>query len=211
MDRAKFFAAVRGSLFGGRLGQEQVNGMAAILDEWEAQGLSDQRWLAYMLATAYHETGQTMQPISENLNYSAMGLQKTFGKYFSARDAQAYARQPERIANRAYANRMDNGDEASGDGWRYRGRGLVQITGRANYVRFGIADHPEKALEDRTAIKIMFNGMISGAFTGVKLTDHFTGAKADRVNARRIINGLDRAGDVARYAEAFEKAIKVAA
>lgn len=208
MDRAKFFAAVRGPLFGGRLGQEQVNSMAAILDEWEAQGLSDQRWLAYMLATAYHETGQTMQPVSENLNYSAMGLQKTFGKYFSARDAQAYARQPERIANRAYANRMDNGDEASGDGWRFRGRGLVQITGRANYAEFGIADHPERALEDRTAIKIMFNGMTSGVFTGLKLADYFSGAKADWVNARRIINKLDRASDIAGYAKLFLRAIE---
>lgn len=71
----------------------------------------------------------------ENLNYSSTGLQKTFRKYFpTAALAQQYARKPEKIANRVYANRLGNGSESSGDGWRFRGRGLIQCTGKSNYA-----------------------------------------------------------------------------
>ena len=75
--------------------------------------------------------------LTENLNYSASALNKVFPKYFerAGRDAKEYHRQPEKIANVVYANRMSNGDEASGDGWRYRGRGIVQLTGKANYTQ----------------------------------------------------------------------------
>lgn len=76
--------------------------------------------------------------LEENLNYSAAGLEKIFSKYFSRAGVSAvgYARNPQRIANRVYANRMGNGDEASGDGWRYRGRGIIQLTGFNNYSAF---------------------------------------------------------------------------
>lgn len=84
------------------------------------------------LAQVGHEGGQLKDTV-ENLNYSKEGLLAVFPKRFTPAQAAEYARQPERIANRAYANRLGNGDEASGDGWRYRGRGLIQITGRANY------------------------------------------------------------------------------
>ncbi|NTG98900.1 hypothetical protein G6L95_06580 [Agrobacterium rhizogenes] len=209
MDHAKFFAAVRSSLFGGRLSTNQVNGMSAILDAWEAKPF-DARWLAYMLATTYHETDNTMCAISENLNYSAAGLLATFPKYFTAAQAAAYARQPQRIANRAYANRMGNGSEASGDGWRYRGRGLVQITGRDNYAKYGIADDPDKALDPIKAVDILFDGMINGRFTGKKLADYFSATVTDWVGARKIINGTDRAVDIAGYAKKFAAAIEAA-
>lgn len=76
----------------------------------------------------------------ENLNYGAPGLMTTFKKYFPTQElANAYARQPEKIANRVYANRMGNGDEASGDGWKYRGRGIVQLTGHDNYKACSLA------------------------------------------------------------------------
>ena len=77
--------------------------------------------------------------LKENLNYSAEGLNKTFSKYFikAGRDAAAYARNPEKIANIVYADRLGNSDTASGDGWRYRGRGVIQLTGKNNYVAFG--------------------------------------------------------------------------
>ncbi|MFM0306297.1 glycoside hydrolase family 19 protein [Paraburkholderia sp. RL17-383-BIF-A] len=86
---------------------------------------------------------------SENLNYSAAGLLSTFSKYFDAASAEQYANQPQRIANRAYANRFGNGDEASGDGWKFRARSLIGITFRDNYVLCGLGidlpllEHPE--------------------------------------------------------------------
>lgn len=209
MDRAKFFAAVRPSLFAGRLSQNQVNGMEAILDAWQVTPF-DTRWLAYMLATAYHETDNTMCAISENLNYSAAGLRATFPKYFTAAQATAYARQPERIANRAYANRMGNGSEASGDGWRYRGRGLVQITGNDNYAKYGISDDPDKALDPQKAVEILFDGMTNGRFTGKRLADFFSATGTDWVGARRIINSTDRAADIAGYAKKFLAALEAA-
>lgn len=86
------------------------------------------------LAQVGHESSQ-LNTIEENLNYSAQGLRKFFPKYFpTQKEALAFARNPEGIANRVYANRMGNGGEESGDGWAFRGRGLIQITGRDNYA-----------------------------------------------------------------------------
>lgn len=86
------------------------------------------------LAQVGHESVQ-LNSIEENLNYSAQALRKVFPKYFrTLQEASSYAHHPERIANRVYANRMGNGSEESGDGWKFRGRGLIQITGRDNYV-----------------------------------------------------------------------------
>ena len=93
---------------------------------------------AAFLAQLAHESSELTR-LAENLNYSVEGLLKTFGKYFSPTLALSYAREPERIANRVYANRMENGDEASGDGWKYRGRGPIQLTGRENYRKAGAA------------------------------------------------------------------------
>lgn len=93
---------------------------------------------AMFLANARHESAQFTR-LEENLNYSSGGLVATFPKYFTTDEAHAYEHQPARIANRVYAGRMGNGDEASGDGWRYRGRGLFQITGRDNYHEVGVA------------------------------------------------------------------------
>ncbi|MBN8949128.1 MULTISPECIES: hypothetical protein [unclassified Rhizobium] len=207
MDHEKFFSAVRMSLFGGRLSTSQVDGMEAILTAW-AGGPFDPRWLAYMLATVYHETDKAMCAVSENLNYSATGLRSTFSKYFNAEEAVTYSRQPRRIANRAYANRMGNGDEASDDGWRYRGRGLVQITGRDNYIKYGIADDPDKALDSHKAIEILFDGMVKGRFTGRKLADYFSATGSDWIGARRIINGTDRAIEIGDFAKKFAAAVE---
>ena len=90
---------------------------------------------AHFFAQTSHETGG-FKAFSENLNYSAQGLQGIFGKYFPGTLEESYARQPEKIANRVYADRMGNGNEASGDGWKYRGRGALQLTGKANYEAF---------------------------------------------------------------------------
>jgi putative chitinase len=92
--------------------------------------------LSHFLAQCAHESGN-FKFLTENLNYSADGLLKIFPKYFKDKaTADAYARKPEKIASRVYANRMGNGDEASGDGWKYRGRGYIQLTGKSNYAEF---------------------------------------------------------------------------
>ena len=90
--------------------------------------------LAHFLAQCGHESG-SFKAVSENLNYSADGLKKIFGKYFPG-DATSYARNPEKIASKVYANRMGNGDEASKEGFKFRGRGYIQLTGKSNYAGF---------------------------------------------------------------------------
>lgn len=94
--------------------------------------------MAHFLAQCSHESGG-FKSFEESLNYSAQGLRGTFGKYFPEKLEESYAKNPERIANRVYANRMGNGDEASGDGYKYRGRGAIQLTGKDNYKAFSTA------------------------------------------------------------------------
>jgi len=91
--------------------------------------------LAHFLSQCGHESGG-FKAVSENLNYSADGLKRTFGKYFPDNLAESYAKQPEKIASRVYANRMSNGDEASKEGYKFRGRGYIQLTGKGNYTSF---------------------------------------------------------------------------
>jgi putative chitinase len=91
--------------------------------------------LAHFLAQCGHESGG-FKAVSENVNYSADGLKKIFGKYFPGNLNESYARQPEKIASRVYADRMGNGSEASGDGFKFRGRGYIQLTGKSNYTNF---------------------------------------------------------------------------
>jgi putative chitinase len=91
--------------------------------------------LAHFLSQCGHESGG-FKAVSENLNYSADGLKKTFGKYFPGNLAESYAKQPEKIASRVYADRMSNGNEASKEGYKFRGRGYIQLTGKGNYTSF---------------------------------------------------------------------------
>jgi len=91
--------------------------------------------LAHFLAQCAHESGN-FKAVSENLNYSADGLRKIFGKYFPSTLAESYARQPEKIASRVYADRMGNGNESSKEGFKFRGRGYIQLTGKSNYSNF---------------------------------------------------------------------------
>ena len=99
-------------------------------------GITDSKLrLAHFFAQVLHESG-LLRIVEENLNYSAEGLLRVFPRHFTPAQAQRYARQPQAIANRVYGGRLGNGDEASGDGWRFRGRGLIQLTGRQNYRAF---------------------------------------------------------------------------
>lgn len=97
-------------------------------------GMTPER-AAHFFAQTGHETGE-FKLFTENLNYSADGLKKIFGKYFPGDTANSYARNPEKIANKVYGNRMGNGAEASGEGYKFRGRGALQLTGKSNYEAF---------------------------------------------------------------------------
>jgi len=118
------------------------------------------RRIAAFVAQCAHESGG-FRFLTENLNYRAESLVKTWPKYFNTSNAGSYARNPQRIANRAYANRMGNGDEASGDGWRFCGRGLIQLTGRSNYQAF--ADSIETDINDIPDYLATFEGAVQSA------------------------------------------------
>jgi putative chitinase len=91
--------------------------------------------LSHFLAQCAQESG-SFRVVSEKLNYSILGLKKVFPKYFKDKDPKAYSKAPQALANYVYSNRLGNGSEASGDGWRYRGRGYIQLTGKSNYKAF---------------------------------------------------------------------------
>jgi putative chitinase len=117
---------------------------------------------AHFFGQTSHETGE-FKTFSENLNYSAAGLKKIFKKYFNDLTALAYARNPEKIANKVYGNRMGNGVEASGDGWKFRGRGALQLTGKSNYEAFSkyldkpeVMDKPEMVADEYAFESAMF-------------------------------------------------------
>jgi putative chitinase len=117
--------------------------------------------LAAFIAQCAHESGG-FKFLRENLNYRAESLMKTWPKHFPTLDiARQYERNPEKIANRAYANRMGNRDEASGDGWRYLGRGLIQLTGKENYQWF--AASLEMEVEDLPEYMMTFEGAVQSA------------------------------------------------
>jgi putative chitinase len=117
--------------------------------------------LAAFLAQCAHESGG-FRAIKENLNYKAASLTKVWPRYFPNMDvANAYAQQPEKIANRAYANRMGNGPEESGDGWKFCGRGLIQLTGKDNYSRY--AQSTEQSLDEASEHLTTFEGCVQSA------------------------------------------------
>lgn len=121
-----------------KLGIDAATWLRPLVDAMGLHAIDTPEREAMFIAQCAHESSG-FKRLVENLNYSPQGLLATFPRYFTAAEAVEYAHDAERIASRAYANRMGNGDEASGDGWRYRGRGLIQLTGRANYDRCGRA------------------------------------------------------------------------
>jgi hypothetical protein len=186
MDRGHFFDAVRDSMFGGSLSQEQVEGTEALLDACAALQVADQRMVAYILATAFHETARTMQPIAE------------YGKG----------------KGRKYGVPGRNGGQIP------YGRGFVQTTWDANYERTDkeldlggrlIANYNLLLTDTAMAAKAAVLGMVEGWYTGKKLRNYFTSTSSDWVNARRIINGTDKAQTIAGYAKLFNTALQDAA
>lgn len=195
INREFFFDTVRLTLFDGSLRQKQVDGLNVFLDAWEnGFAQSDDRWLAYILGTAHHEVDRTMQPIEER------GGQTYFFKMYD-KDGQ----RPD-VAARL-------GNTQDGDGVKYHGRGYVQLTGRSNYQdmknRLGVnlVNNPELALDTKIATRIIFEGMLKGTFTGKKLSNYFNKTTEDWRNARRIVNGVDKADLIAGYAKKYYAAI----
>lgn len=181
-DRKRFFDAVRKTPFPGRLTRAQVAGMDAILDEWQRRGLTDMRWLAYMLATAFHETAATMRPIAEY----GKGRGRTYGH-------------PDPLTGKTYYGR----------GFiQLTWKGNYETMGRL--LGIDLVDRPDLALAPGHATAILFEGMIGGHFTGHRLADHLNDTRTDFVGARRIVNGRDRAERIARYAHDFLTALKTA-
>jgi len=155
--------------------------------------------IAYMLATIKHETAGTFKPITE---YGG----KTYFNRYDPVLANTQARR-----NRA----IKMGNTQKGDGYKYRGRGFVQLTWKKNYKKAGdylgidLVNHPKLALEQDNATKIMIYGMETGMFTTRKLSNYITNSKADYYNARKIINGHDKASTIEKYAKGFEKCLRL--
>ena len=200
LDRDRYFAAHRTSF--GALQPDQEEGLDFMLGRIEAEPwLEHLPYPAYMLATSWHETGTRMQPISE------WGKLSYFDKY------DPVLAPSQELRNRA--RRM--GNTVQGDGYRYRGRGYVQLTWKVNYAKAGkllgldLVANPDAALQPDVAWRIMSVGMRDGWFTGKKLADFLAPGREPRyVEARRVINGLDQAGRIARYARLFAECLNQA-
>lgn len=191
----KFFDACRAGIMGPTLDNNEVTGAARIL---EAMAGAPKAWCAYALGTAWHETAFTMQPIKE------------FGgpRYFT----QMYD-----VTGKRPKLARDNGNVNPGDGAKFFGRGYVQLTWRANYRRAGaklgidLEGNPDRALEPEIAAKIMRAGMEQGWFTGKSFASYLpsngVASIAQFIEARRIINGVDKAAKIAGYALKFQDAL----
>ena len=153
---------------------------------FDKYGLTTKLRIAHFMAQISHESG--LKPIAENLNYSAQGLMQTFSKYFTTNDSLLFARKPEKIANRVYANRMGNGNESSGDGWKYRGRGFIQITGKINYFQLA-NDTDLDCLKNPDLLLEEANAMISALWFWNKAGLNKLADKNDIKGITRKING----------------------
>lgn len=156
-------------------------------------GINTPLRLAHFFAQIDHESG--LKPISENLNYSAKGLANTFRNYFpTPQDTLRYEKQPQLIADKVYANRMGNGSEQSGEGWKYRGRGFIQITGKENYHRLS-NDTDINFLKNPDLLLDEANAMISAIwFWNLKGLNKFADKDEIKAITKRInggYNGID--------------------
>lgn len=173
MNRQIFFSNIKAKLFNNKLTQLQVDGINDLIDEFEKAGYTDQRWLAYILATVFHETGRRMQPVKE------LG-------------GESY------LKSKPY--------------YPWYGRDLVQTTWESNYQKVkdntgvDVITNPDLIGQMPLAARVAVLFMVKGWYTGKKLADYLN-TKTDFVNARRIINGKDKASEIAHFAQQFLQSI----
>ena len=216
IDKSKFYTAYRKQF--GSLSQQNVDTIEAIINVFNQNSSleRDVEKKAYMLATVYHECG--MKPIIENMNYtSALRIAQVWPTRFTVATAKPFVKNPEKLANNVYANRLGNGPASTGDGFKYRGRGIgAQFTGKANYEKFSklfgvdLVNNPDLALDVNLGAKILYKGSIEGLFTGVGLGNYIKSSGVDYKNARRVINadvGLN-GNKIAKLANKFESILK---
>lgn len=195
LDRQKVFQHFKSSRLFISFTQQQVDGINAKLDEWEKRKFTDLRWLAYIFATSYHETGKAMYPVEEG----GKGRTRPYGKKIKHSGLPYIF--PDKI---------------------FYGRGDVQLTWYENYELMGrllgidLLNNPELALQPDVSARILFEGMTKGAssfgdFTGKCLEMYFNANVSDPVGARRIVNGSDKAQLIASYYYDFFPALKLAA
>lgn len=218
MDKKIFFDELKKTLYKNGLSQSAVDALDAILDETVGKNIPA-TYVAYMMATAYHESGRDLLPRTENLNYTTAARIKAVwpSRFASTTAAQPYVKQPQKLANFVYGGRL--GNTGANDGWTYRGRGHVQITGKTNYQKVSkyigkdAVANPDLMLDIRNSVIALVHCMIDGVYTGKKLSDY--NLPGSYFHARAIINGdKDRKegngkiGDtIAGYAKNFEKAL----
>lgn len=166
--------------------EKYVDSLNEVCDYYEISHTNER--MAGFLSQVAHESGG-FNFTKENLNYSAKGLMTTFKKYFPNEAlAKQYERKPEKIANRVYANRMNNGDEASGDGYKFCGRGLIQLTGKFNYTKF--ANALDMSIDETVAYLETPEGAVSSAgffWDNNKLNDYCD--RGDFIGLTKRING----------------------
>lgn len=194
----EFFDEIRETLFDGALSQKQVDGINATLAAYSLYGDQNVNTLAIILATDWWETDKAMQPVTER------GNRQYFNKYEPGTEIGKVL-----------------GNTAPGDGFLYRGRGDVMLTGRSNYARVGrligvdLVGNPDRALELEISKRILIEGTIKGWFTGKKLSDYIDDKDEDDaedlrefMESRRVVNGTDRAREIGQAALIFERGLR---
>lgn len=203
MDATTFFAYARRAPFGGRLSQGQIDGMNALFRCWDSHKIPapDNRHLAYILASVFHETGGRMVPVRETFASTDAGAIAALDKAWKAGKLGQ--------VSKPYWRKGANGKA-------YFGRGDIQLTHEENYKTLGerididLVGNPSLALDLDISAEIAIVGMLEGLFTGKKLTDYFNLKKDDPVGARAVVNGRDKAKLIAGYYKSFLDALEAA-
>lgn len=188
VHREQFFANIKVHGLYTALTQEQVNGINAILDEWEKRQLTDLRWLAYILGTVYHETGHKMQPIEE----IGKGKGRKYGSKIK-HSGEAYIAPDHIYYGRGHTQNT----------WYEIYEMLTKEAVKAGKPEWDFLNHPELLLTMEPSIWATYTCMLAGKYTGVSLSKYFNADREDWVNARKIINGLDCAEKIADNSKKF--------